>query len=90
MRTQEGPQDIRRPLPQQQTRASPGRRHTAGKGGHAERMAALSRSCPLTPRGGRARHIRRAASSARAERSHSSACMVSWTHRGLPLMRSLA
>lgn len=90
MRTQEGPQDIRRPLPQQQTRASPGRCHTAGKGGRAFCMAALSRSCPLRPRGRRTRHIRRAASSARAERSHSSACMVSWTHRGLPLMRSLA
>lgn len=36
------------------------------------------------------RHIRSAASSARADRSHSSERMVSWTHSGLPFMCSLA
>ena len=35
-------------------------------------------------------YIRMAASRARAERSHSSGSMVSWTHSGLPFMRWLA
>ena len=36
------------------------------------------------------RYIRMAASSARAERSHSSGSMVSWTHRGEPFIRAAA